>query len=220
MIVADAGRIKRVQHIVVGAADKNVAPLVARDRVVACAAFKNIVVGSTGDRVVAGHAKDPIATGSAEDRVGAVIRTLDDVVAWTGIDESAGARARQDAIVTGAAEQRVGAAVAPWASAMTDLSDGLARDLARLCAASRCGAEVRSEAIPGAGPLAWRTSFGEDYELLVSVPPEHATVLASRANMLGVPLAGIGALVPGRAVLLDGRADWPPLLFSHFGEGA
>ncbi|MFZ5478486.1 MAG: thiamine-phosphate kinase [Myxococcota bacterium] len=112
-----------------------------------------------------------------------------------------------------------GAAIAPYASAMMDLSDGLSRDLHRLCAASGCGADVRSAALPGEGPIAWRTSFGEDYELLFAAPPEHAGAVESVATMLGVSITGIGALTAGRAVLLDGGAAWPPLLFSHFGAG-
>ena len=72
------------------------------------------------------------------------------------------------------AEQKEGAAM--------DVSDGLARDLHRLCRASGVGAEVDATALPfadrfanlcsaiGADPLALALSGGEDYVLLFTLP--------------------------------------------------
>ena len=63
-----------------------------------------------------------------------------------------------------------------------DVSDGLARDLHRLCRASGVGAEVDAEALPfsdrfatlceaiGADPLALALGGGEDYVLLFTLP--------------------------------------------------
>jgi thiamine-monophosphate kinase len=66
--------------------------------------------------------------------------------------------------------------------AMIDISDGLATDLAKLCAESRCGAAVRAEAVPisddarkmddNLSPLEHALRDGEDFELLFAVSPE------------------------------------------------
>lgn len=82
------------------------------------------------------------------------------------------------------------------ASAMMDLSDGLAMDLPRLAKASGCGFEISREAIPrsrGAGIEA-ALSDGEDYELLVAVPPAkwNRLVLDWPADL--APLRAIGRL--------------------------
>jgi thiamine-monophosphate kinase len=73
-------------------------------------------------------------------------------------------------------QQREGAAM--------DVSDGVARDLHRLCRESGTGAEVIAEELPcadrfqalcaviGADPLALALGGGEDYVLLFTLPPE------------------------------------------------
>jgi thiamine-monophosphate kinase len=63
-------------------------------------------------------------------------------------------------------------------SCMMDISDGLSRDLPRLCRSSSVGAEIDSAAIPlfpessswNCDPLALAFHGGEDYELLFAVP--------------------------------------------------
>ena len=67
-----------------------------------------------------------------------------------------------------------------WATAMMDLSDGLALDLPRLLEQSGRGAEIRLADLPihpdarrvrdGRTPLEHALSDGEDYELLFTVP--------------------------------------------------
>ena len=71
------------------------------------------------------------------------------------------------------------------ASACLDISDGLGRDLARLCEASRCGAELLAESFPidrlGASPkedsLAMALRGGEEQVLLFAVAPENERAL-------------------------------------------
>lgn len=74
--------------------------------------------------------------------------------------------------------------------ACMDLSDGLAADLPRLCAASGVGAEVRAQAVPG--PPDDRLVGGEDYELLVAAPPG--------AGVEAMGLVPIGRLAEGAGV--------------------
>jgi thiamine-monophosphate kinase len=120
-------------------------------------------------------------------------------------------------------------------SAAMDVSDGLSTDLARLCAASRVGAVVHSNALPLASDARLRSRSaesprerasqlrrtlhgGEDYELLFTVP--HARVSRLPANFHGIPLTRIGEIVRGRSVLLldaAGRlAPLQPLGWDHF----
>lgn len=66
-------------------------------------------------------------------------------------------------------------------SAMMDLSDGLGTDLPRLAASSGCGFEVDESALPcrpGFSP-ADAVSHGEDYELLLALPPAEVKKLAT-----------------------------------------
>ncbi|MCB9668220.1 MAG: thiamine-phosphate kinase [Alphaproteobacteria bacterium] len=99
------------------------------------------------------------------------------------------------------------------ATAAMDLSDGLATDLARLCRASGCGAEIDSAALPRPHDVSVReaTRGGEDYQLLFTASPAHRTRIAALGDV-----TRIGQLTAGPAVWLDG-GDWPTVLFAHFG---
>ncbi len=118
-----------------------------------------------------------------------------------------------------------GRALAGIASACIDLSDGLAADLERLCAASGCGARVELERIPLSPPArrlveggyGWRpvVGGGDDYELCFTVPPERL----GRLEAAGVACTCIGELVDGAGVtFLDAAgAPLPPVAgYDHF----
>jgi thiamine-monophosphate kinase len=122
-------------------------------------------------------------------------------------------------------------AEAGLATAMMDLSDGLAADLPRLCAASGVGARVSAAALPRGpalqacpdtarpAPLALQVAFGDDYELLLTAPESQAGALLALAHRLGTPLTRIGDITDdGRVNLVD--AAWPSPLFSHFSADA
>lgn len=118
------------------------------------------------------------------------------------------------------------------ATAMMDISDGLAKDLGMLCAESRVGARIDLGRIPvakglgpaaealGLDPLEAALSGGEDYELLATIAP--AAVEGARAELrerFGVTLADIGAIIEEGlcAVDQDGR-EFPlePKGWDHF----
>jgi thiamine-monophosphate kinase len=90
------------------------------------------------------------------------------------------------------------------ATAMMDLSDGLAMDLTRLASASGVSALLRLGDVPIADGATRDDALGggEDYELLVALPDEEA--FASAANELretyGTPLTAIGSTGPGEGV--------------------
>ena len=119
--------------------------------------------------------------------------------------------------------REAGAAARGGSRAMIDLSDGLASDLGHICKASGVGAEVDVDAIPvepgvaavahafGKDPLAYALFGGEDYELLMAVPPEKAhEVMRAVREETGTAVTAVGRLVlPEKGTSLlhaDGRA--------------
>jgi thiamine-monophosphate kinase len=112
-----------------------------------------------------------------------------------------------------------------FASAAMDVSDGLAQDLAHLCEASGVGAEVELAHLPisravrvALGPEG-ALAGGEDYELLLAVPPQRARAFERACARAGERVTRIGELTRGRrAVVKDsnGRLIAPPLGFDHF----
>jgi thiamine-monophosphate kinase len=84
--------------------------------------------------------------------------------------------------------------------AMMDLSDGLAKDLPRMAAASGVEFVIEERSLPcnkGCDPeQAW--GDGEDYELLLAVEPRHAAVLEKQwaGQFPKLKLTKIGSFVP------------------------
>lgn len=81
------------------------------------------------------------------------------------------------------------------ASAAMDISDGLAKDLARMCKASGCGARVRMWDVPRIvavnkavhlDPRRWQDvlAAGDDYEVLVAVPAHWSASFEGRISAL------------------------------------
>jgi thiamine-monophosphate kinase len=100
------------------------------------------------------------------------------------------------------------------ASAMIDLSDGLASDVAHLAGASVVGAVVAASAVPlspelrrFAGsterdPLDWALRGGEDYELLLTAAPVSVQPLIELVAVAGARLTDIGEVTSSRALRL------------------
>ena len=118
--------------------------------------------------------------------------------------------------------------------ACIDVSDGLARDLSHVANASGCGAVLDVESIPlaetarelaatgdGRTALDHALGDGEDFELLLAMPPEEAArVLADQP--LDVPLARIGEFTVEqglwRRTSLGQREPLEPTGFEHKGH--
>ena len=98
------------------------------------------------------------------------------------------------------------------ATAMIDLSDGLARDLPRILRASSVGAVVDLESLPLSRGLqhqksGWEAAVGEgeDYELLAVLRPDAARHAARDAVLRRTGFRVIGAIEEGQGV--EWRAD-------------
>jgi thiamine-monophosphate kinase len=120
------------------------------------------------------------------------------------------------------------------ATAMIDVSDGLALDLSRLCAESRVGATVTLADVPVADgledlakafdgqfdPLDLAMHGGEDYELLAALPPEAVEGAAEKlVERFGTGLSVIGTVTEEgvRAVGEDGvERTLEPRGWDHF----
>jgi thiamine-monophosphate kinase len=91
-----------------------------------------------------------------------------------------------------------------------DVSDGISRDLGRLCAASRVGAEVQADWLPvlpstaraarllGSDPIAAALHGGEEYELLFTARPHDERRVLALGKRLGLRVTAIGRILPRR----------------------
>ncbi len=119
------------------------------------------------------------------------------------------------------------------AHACIDVSDGLLADLAHVAECSGLGAEIAAAAVP-LSPLARRLvaerpelmtdvlTGGDDYELCFTASPASRARIEAAAASVGVPVARIGLMGPGKGVAVgDAEAlgiELNALGFKHFLE--
>lgn len=123
-------------------------------------------------------------------------------------------------------------AILDHARAAMDVSDGLAGDLTKLCAASGVSASVDVARVPlsaaAAGLIARKVicvetllAGGDDYEVLCTVPPAQSGALIAAGQAAGVAVTAIGTIVAGhqRPRFLDRQGQelaLKRLSYSHF----
>ena len=124
---------------------------------------------------------------------------------------------------------QLGIAARGIASAAMDLSDGLIGDLPKLAHASGLAAHVSVDQLPTSPAMGavvglsqardWALAGGDDYELLLAVPPNRFTEMAGAADQLNLTLTQIGELRAGAGVSwsLDGEDFLPGVSgYDHF----
>jgi thiamine-monophosphate kinase len=116
---------------------------------------------------------------------------------------------------------RVGLALAGIVHAAIDVSDGLLQDLRHVCQASGVSALVEAALVPASAPAAAlgflpaRLTGGDDYELLLAVPPGGGAALARACGALMVTRIGRFGPGPAAVTVVDGQGA--PLTFDNFG---
>jgi thiamine-monophosphate kinase len=102
-------------------------------------------------------------------------------------------------------------AVRDHANAAMDVSDGLAGDLGKLCAASGVSAAIDAQSIPLSAPAATLlanrgigieaiVSGGDDYEILCAISENRFEAFAQAAGLAGVAVTSIGTIIDGATV--------------------
>jgi thiamine-monophosphate kinase len=177
-----------------------------------------------GDRVVVTGTIGDAALGLAILRGGAVTTALaDDAVSKQMLVARYRLPQPRNALAT---------AIRDHASAAMDVSDGLAGDLAKLCAASGVSAVVDAPSIPlsaaaaallagGAVGIESIVSGGDDYEILCAIPEGSFKAFARAAGIAGVAVTSIGTVIADTSApkFLDAQGReiaLPRLSYSHF----
>ena len=113
------------------------------------------------------------------------------------------------------------------ASAAMDLSDGLAKDLGRMCRASGVAARISLAMLPlesftrkavTSDPRQWQAvaAAGDDYEVLATVPQAKVRDFVAAAQASGTAVSRIGSIARGAGVEIAGL-DGKPVGFDRTG---
>jgi len=124
---------------------------------------------------------------------------------------------------------RLGLALGKIVSASMDVSDGLVQDLGHICRASGVAAEIDVASVPLSEPARlagpeWLSAMltgGDDYEVLMAVPPGREAALRSAAQAVSVAVSRIGQFSAGAPDVRLIGADGHPMQvasggWSHF----
>ena len=124
-------------------------------------------------------------------------------------------------------------AIRKFATASMDISDGLIGDLAKLCQASNVSASVEIKNIPfskatkkaiqsESKSLETALTGGDDYEILVTIKPQHSAEFEQAISKLPFAVARIGTISSGQGVKMfdtSGQViEFEKSSYDHSGE--
>ena len=122
-------------------------------------------------------------------------------------------------------QPRLGLPIGAIAAAGMDISDGLVQDLGHICRASSVGATIDAANVPlsaqaRAAGEAWLETCltgGDDYELLLAVPPAREPALHDAMTARGVAATRIGAFHSGPPHVMVRAENGEPLALTKAG---
>ncbi|MFC6614047.1 thiamine-phosphate kinase [Halopenitus salinus] len=172
-------------------------------------------IGETDDpiRRSGASAGEAVCVTGTVGRSAAAVRLFERAASAGETEDAASDRERANELFRFPPRVEAGRRLRPHATAMMDSSDGLARSLHQLSEASDVGFAIDRSAVPVDPAVEsvavdaedrWDLAahFGEDFELVVTVPDEEFAVVNDRSP---VPIRRIGSVVPAeRGVTADG----------------
>jgi thiamine-monophosphate kinase len=122
-------------------------------------------------------------------------------------------------------QPRLGLRLAGIASAVMDVSDGLVQDLAHLCRAAGVGAEIEAALVPLSAParaagedwMATCLTGGDDYELLLAIPPGNEDMLTEAARPAALQITRIGEFCGTEPQVVVRGVDGAPMALARGG---
>ncbi len=113
------------------------------------------------------------------------------------------------------------------ASAAMDLSDGLVKDLGRMCSASGVGAQIDGAALPfspGVAKILTRApaafaeivAAGDDYEILAAVPQAQAAAFLEALTHVPGGVRRVGTFVAGHGIIVS-NSEGKEIIFDRTG---
>jgi thiamine-monophosphate kinase len=175
---------------------------------VSIAAFGSVPQGRMVRRSTAKPGDCVVVTGTIGDAaLGVLLRKDSGLADRLRLNESMRAHLQQRYLLPEPRNALAGA-ILQYASAAMDVSDGLAGDLAKLCRASSAAAEVDVARVPlsdaaraalATDPALLETvlSGGDDYEIVLTLPPEKLGAFQDAAHAVGVATAEVGRVKAG-----------------------
>ncbi|MBS1269353.1 MAG: Thiamine-monophosphate kinase [Gammaproteobacteria bacterium] len=113
---------------------------------------------------------------------------------------------------------KLGSAIAPYATAAIDVSDGLVADLGHVCESSGVGAIVDVACLPVSAcyrrclsKVGWEpaVAFGDDYELCFTAPEDNTPAIERLTKELNIVVAPIGRITGDTMQWMHGDQRFP-----------